>query len=333
MGIFYPRGVAIDAYPFRLINKNDGTVVTSGTVTVLVSKDGGAQAASTNTPVHNGSGEWLLDITATERDCERTSLIISHADIVPMHIVITSDSELGPGAKQITVQFGRRGKNASVWLVYADDVDTVVASGETGNTGEIIFYLDDAEYYLYFQKPGINFNNPYSIAVTAIATFDLSAQLSQASAAFAATAYATLDDAHEYFSTRLHTDAWDNATDIDKQKALVMATRAIDRLDYQGSPTTAALDLGNQFPRGTDTEIPDEIVWATCEEAFTLLSRKTEDEYDSSRIIEEKFSGATVRYDPDNIPRNILSGIMSAEAWKYLLLYLRDDRSVALHRV
>lgn len=329
MGVFYPRGVAVPKYSFRLINRSTGQYITSGTVSVVISKDG-VQAAATNTPVYNGNGEWLLDITAAERDCAKTAILIDHADAVPLNIVITSDQELGPGASLVTLQFGTAGKNASVWLTFASDPTTVVASGTTDSSGNINFYIDADTYYVYFQKAGYNFTNPYTLVVTGAATVSLT--VTAATSSLSTTAYASLSVAQAYFDERLHTTAWDNATETDKSKALLMATRAINRLDFQGIATEAAVALKNQFPRGDDTSVPDEIVWATCEEALTLLSRDPEETTESLYVLEEHFSGAKVKYNPDRVPRNVLSGIYSGEAWKYLLLYLRDDRSVNIHR-
>jgi hypothetical protein len=83
--------------------------------------------------------------------------------------------------------------------------------------------------------------------------------------------YVSLEEANEYFSDRLHADAWAEAADADKDKALVMATKAIDRQPLSGRKTVSSQPLA--FPRYPDTEIPKEVQEACCEEALALLER------------------------------------------------------------
>lgn len=92
--------------------------------------------------------------------------------------------------------------------------------------------------------------------------------------------YISHEDAAAYLSERLYTDAWDNATLVEQQTALIMATRAIDRLTLAGMP--ADDDQALAFPRtyraqdGTDVDsddVPQAVADATVEEALALLDR------------------------------------------------------------
>ena len=83
--------------------------------------------------------------------------------------------------------------------------------------------------------------------------------------------YVDLNEANEYFSNRLHAEAWANATESDKRKALVMATKAIDRQPLKGRKTDKEQPFA--FPRFPDTEIPTVVKEACCEEALSLLER------------------------------------------------------------
>jgi hypothetical protein len=83
--------------------------------------------------------------------------------------------------------------------------------------------------------------------------------------------YVNLTEANEYFSNRLHVDAWAEASDADKEKALQQATKAIDRQPLSGRKTDTAQPLA--FPRYPDTEIPAAVKEACCEEALALLER------------------------------------------------------------
>jgi hypothetical protein len=50
--------------------------------------------------------------------------------------------------------------------------------------------------------------------------------------------YVTLSEAKTYFLRKLYTDAWDGATDEERENALLMATMRLDQLDYVGSVVT-----------------------------------------------------------------------------------------------
>ena len=83
--------------------------------------------------------------------------------------------------------------------------------------------------------------------------------------------YVNLAEANEYFSDRLHADAWAEASDADKDKALAMAAKAIDRQPLSGRKADTAQTLA--FPRHPDTEVPVAVKDACCEVALALLER------------------------------------------------------------
>ena len=85
------------------------------------------------------------------------------------------------------------------------------------------------------------------------------------------TKYVTTEEAAAHFDDRLHVEAWTSASDSEKNAALAMATRAIDRLTLKGRKTDPAQALA--FPRYPDTEVPTPIKDACCEEALALLER------------------------------------------------------------
>ena len=99
--------------------------------------------------------------------------------------------------------------------------------------------------------------------------------------------YISVADADLYFSGRLYSEAWTEAIEADKEKALIMATRSIDR-----QPLKGIKDLDTQllaFPRYDPSkyyselaysneelilpiEVPLTVINAVCEEALALLS-------------------------------------------------------------
>lgn len=165
MASFFPRGVAVTAYKVQLTN-SDGTPHTTGTPTVVITKDDGAQTPATNTPTHLGGGEWSLDLTASERDAKITSIQFSYASMITHLEKIVSDDQLGPGATEIQLQFGTVGKLAEIWITTQNDTSVVVASGTSNASGNVTFFLDPGSYYAYGQKVGVNFNNPIAFVVT-----------------------------------------------------------------------------------------------------------------------------------------------------------------------
>ena len=83
--------------------------------------------------------------------------------------------------------------------------------------------------------------------------------------------YIDIAGANEYFAGRLHAESWGQADDSTKEKALRQATRAIDRQPLKGRKNDPAQVLA--FPRYPDTEVPEVVKEACCEEALALLER------------------------------------------------------------
>ena len=83
--------------------------------------------------------------------------------------------------------------------------------------------------------------------------------------------YCTIEYADEYFQNRLHAESWGQADESTKEKALKQATRAIDRQLLRGRKTNPEQELA--FPRYPDTEVPEAVKEACCEEALALLER------------------------------------------------------------
>ncbi len=83
--------------------------------------------------------------------------------------------------------------------------------------------------------------------------------------------YCTIEYADEYFKNRLHAESWGQADDETKENALKQATKAIDRQLLKGRKATDEQELA--FPRHPDTEVPEVVKEACCEEALALLER------------------------------------------------------------
>jgi hypothetical protein len=71
-----------------LVDKSTGAAITSGTVTVYITKDGGAQATIAGSAVHEGNGQWSFNLTAGEMNADVVGLAITHTSIAPLGITI-----------------------------------------------------------------------------------------------------------------------------------------------------------------------------------------------------------------------------------------------------
>lgn len=115
--------------------------------------------------------------------------------------------------------------------------------------------------------------------------------------------YIELADCTAYMTARLYSTAWDDAVDADREAALKMATRAIDRLVLRGVKKDT--DQVLQFPRCylvdprfrvrtmreaefdevhrtgylCDVDTPQVVLDAVCEEALALLDRGNSSRY------------------------------------------------------
>lgn len=143
--------------------------------------------------------------------------------------------------------------------------------------------------------------------------------------------YGTIALANSYFQYKLNKDSWDNATTIDKQSALVEASRAIDRLNFSGDKADEDQEL--EFPRDEDTVVPKSITFAAYEIALKLLDGiDPETERDNLSNTSQGFGQVRVNYDRGFVPLHIANGIASSQAWNLLLPYLRDSNAVTIRR-
>lgn len=164
--------------------------------------------------------------------------------------------------------------------------------------------------------------------------------------------YGTLSEAEDYFAGRLHESAWSGAQPADRPRALRAATRIIDTLAFKGekAPVYAALladpdatdaelreaDLLQEleFPRGSDTEVPEAIRIAAYEIAHSLLDgRDPEMELERLGITSQGFESVRTTYARNQVPiEHIVNGVPNALAWRLIRPFLRDSESIKLLR-
>lgn len=88
--------------------------------------------------------------------------------------------------------------------------------------------------------------------------------------------YGLVAEADVYFGGAIHADAWREAEEETKSRALVTASRILDRQDWRGTKTAAGQNLawprtGTGIDGVTDNTIPAVIVNASFELALSLI--------------------------------------------------------------
>jgi len=129
--------------------------------------------------------------------------------------------------------------------------------------------------------------------------------------------YCTIEYADEYFKNRLHAESWGQEDASTKEKALKQATRAIDRQLLKGRKTNPEQELA--FPRHPDTEIPEAVKEACCEEALALLERGNSQRH---KLQQEGVQSFTLGNMSETYVAGAGRGLLSQEAKELLRLWL-----------
>jgi hypothetical protein len=143
--------------------------------------------------------------------------------------------------------------------------------------------------------------------------------------------YLTPAEAQTYFdSYRLFHDAWDCATESQRQVALNQATEIIDSLPLSGYRTTTVQT--NQFPRNDETTVPTEITKACAEIAYSLLDGvDPEDEFRLLEVDSTRYASVSTTYSKTRLLMKAY-GIPSFVAWKYLARWIDQQESIQLRK-
>lgn len=178
--------------------------------------------------------------------------------------------------------------------------------------------------------------------------------------------YGTIAEATDYFANRIHEHAWTGAVPTDRPKALIGATRIIDYLNFKGEKNTVNTLLVNnsctacdasgalaegcvtkaelqtaslaqplEFPRGSDTEVPEAIRRACYEIAHSLLDDKDPElELENLGVTSHGFASVRTSYSRSQVPiEHLINMVPNAMAWRLLKPFIRDDDAVRLRRI
>jgi hypothetical protein len=144
--------------------------------------------------------------------------------------------------------------------------------------------------------------------------------------------YIENSEADLYFESRYNSGLWDETSEADKTKLLATASRYLQSLNWAGDKADEDQEL--EFPRGDDTDIPDDIKNAVCEIAYALLDgRDIEFERELIGQSSAAAAGSRTTTDPDTVDVAKLHGIPSTVAWNLIRPYLRDGSAITLVRL
>ena len=146
------------------------------------------------------------------------------------------------------------------------------------------------------------------------------------------TPYLTAIEAQVYFDERLNTECWDDSLEADQEKALKQATRAIDKINYRGAKTSSTQE--RQFPRDSDTEVPQDVLEAVCEEALALLEGiDARQEFENLGMVAQGIANVRSTYNRESLPPHTLVGLVSSDAYMKLKPYIKDGKTFDINRV
>ena len=93
----FEKGKAVEGFPFQMIDTAGGDV-TTGTVNGFITKDGGTQEALSMVSIHEGNGQWSVNLSAAEMNANILGLVFTHTSAVTQHFTIKTIVQLGDGS-------------------------------------------------------------------------------------------------------------------------------------------------------------------------------------------------------------------------------------------
>lgn len=87
----FKKNAAVTGFPFLMVSSVDGSAITAGVVTGYYKLPGVAQGAIAGVPVHEGNGQWTVDLLAAEMNGDLVGLLFTHANAAPVHFTIKTE--------------------------------------------------------------------------------------------------------------------------------------------------------------------------------------------------------------------------------------------------
>ena len=128
--------------------------------------------------------------------------------------------------------------------------------------------------------------------------------------------FISLDEANAYFNGRPHSEIWQSLSNTEKEQALIFATLKINSKHFVGSKLSAEQPL--EFPRDFYPQIPAEIQYAVCEEAFVIAENSVHSKNKELGISSITLGSSSISYSISAACDIILSQQASAFLSKWL---------------
>lgn len=106
--------------------------------------------------------------------------------------------------------------------------------------------------------------------------------------------FVSLEFAEEYFSLRPNSELWNNLSELQKEQAIIFATRKINNFNFIGHKKSGEQLL--EFPRDFYPELPSEIKYAVCEEAFAISENSIHSKNKQYGIASVSMGNSSVSY-------------------------------------
>jgi hypothetical protein len=145
--------------------------------------------------------------------------------------------------------------------------------------------------------------------------------------------YGTIEEANDFFASRLHNWDWDNADADTRVRALNQATELIDQFDFIDQKADESQDL--EFPRTGQSDVPRPIKRACFLIAQDMIGgRDPGADFENLALRTEVFAGLRAEHDRNGNPQEHLNNLIpNVQAWNLIRPWLRIVKSFTWNRV
>lgn len=144
--------------------------------------------------------------------------------------------------------------------------------------------------------------------------------------------YISISDADAYFEKKFNYQLWAGSNFTTKTRALSEASLLLDNFNYSGTKTEESQE--HEFPRNSETEIPEKMQWACAEIAYSILGGYNVDEAIAQlSVVSQGFASVRATYARDRVPEHLRYGIPSILAWGYIRPYLQPADTIKVNKV
>ena len=128
--------------------------------------------------------------------------------------------------------------------------------------------------------------------------------------------FVTLNEANNYFNNRPNSTSWSNLSNSEKEQALQFATLKINSLPFVGSKLSPSQPL--EFPRNFSPQMPNEIKYAVCEEALSVVENSVHSQNKMLGISSMTVGSSSVSYTNSDSVNVVISNQANAFLSKWL---------------